>query len=99
MFLRRHSRSTASWLSFLPGSELRLAAERARQQVIDRKLDAIVVGGGDGSVRTVASVLAGSDIPVGIIPLGTLNHFAGDYPPLRSALWRQSRPENNVLST
>jgi hypothetical protein len=22
-----------------------------------------------------------------------------EYPPLRSALWRQSRPENNVLST
>jgi len=65
-------------LEFLPGSELRSAAERARQQVIDRKLDAIVVGGGDGSVRTVASVLAGSDIPLGIIPLGTLNHFARD---------------------
>jgi diacylglycerol kinase family enzyme len=65
-------------LEFLPGSELRPAAERARQQVIDGKLDAIVVGGGDGSVRTVASVLAGSDIPLGILPLGTLNHFAGD---------------------
>jgi diacylglycerol kinase family enzyme len=65
-------------LEFLPGSELRSAAERARQQVIDGKLNAIVVGGGDGSVRTVASVLAGSDIPLGIIPLGTLNHFARD---------------------
>jgi diacylglycerol kinase family enzyme len=65
-------------LDFLPGSALRSAAERARQQVIDGKLDSIVVGGGDGSVRTAASVLAGSDIPLGIIPLGTLNHFAKD---------------------
>jgi diacylglycerol kinase family enzyme len=65
-------------LEFLPGSELELAAERARQQVIDGKLDAIVVGGGDGSVRTVAGVLAGSGIPLGILPLGTLNHFARD---------------------
>src|SRR3979409_1722153 len=68
----------AAALEFLPGSELGSAAKRARQQVIDGKLDAIVVGSGDGSVRTVASVLAGSDIPLGILPLGTLNHFAGD---------------------
>ena len=68
----------AAALEFLPGSELGSAAERARQQVVDGKLDAIVVGGGDGSVRTVASVLAGSNIPLGILPLGTLNHFARD---------------------
>src|SRR5204863_2043415 len=40
--------------------------------------DAIVVGGGDGSVRAAASVLAGADLPLGILPLGTLNHFARD---------------------
>jgi diacylglycerol kinase family enzyme len=68
----------AATLEFLPGSELKSAAERARQQVVHGKLDAIVVGGGDGSVRTVASVLAGSDIPLGVLPLGTLNHFARD---------------------
>jgi diacylglycerol kinase family enzyme len=68
----------AADLEFLPGSELGSAAERARQQLIDGKLDAIVVGGGDGSVRTVASVLAGTGIPLGILPLGTLNHFARD---------------------
>ena len=37
-----------------------------------------MVGGGDGSVRTVASVLAGTDVPLGILPLGTFNHFARD---------------------
>ena len=42
------------------------------------ELDAVVVGGGDGSIRTVASVLVGTDVPLGIIPLGTLNHFAKD---------------------
>jgi diacylglycerol kinase family enzyme len=40
--------------------------------------DRIVIGGGDGSVRAAASVLAGSDLPLGILPLGTLNHFARD---------------------
>src|ERR1700716_2799264 len=68
----------AAALAFLPGSELGSAAERARQQVVDGKLDAIVVGGGDGSVRTVASVLAATDISLGIRALGTLNHFARD---------------------
>ena len=74
--LEKHGIAAA--FEFPPGSESRSAAERARQQVIDGKLDAIVVGGGDGSVRTVASVLAGCDIPLGILPLGTLNHFARD---------------------
>ena len=65
-------------MEFLPGAELRSAAERTRQRVVGGELDAVVVGGGDGSIRTVASVLAGSDVPLGIIPLGTLNHFARD---------------------
>jgi diacylglycerol kinase family enzyme len=40
--------------------------------------DRVVIGGGDGSVRAAASGLAGSDLPLGILPLGTLNHFARD---------------------
>lgn len=40
--------------------------------------DAIVIGGGDGSVGTAARYLADSGMPLGILPLGTLNHFAKD---------------------
>jgi len=40
--------------------------------------DAIVAGGGDGTVSAVASALAGGSTPLGVIPLGTLNHFAKD---------------------
>jgi diacylglycerol kinase family enzyme len=40
--------------------------------------DAVVAAGGDGTVSTVASALAGSEMPMGVLPLGTLNHFAKD---------------------
>src|ERR1700730_1038723 len=65
-------------LEFLPGADLGPAAERALKQVLNRELDAVIVGGGDGSIQTVASVFAGSGAPLGILPLGTLNHFAKD---------------------
>ena len=35
-------------------------------------------GGGDGTVSAIASVLAGTPTPLGVLPLGTLNHFAKD---------------------
>jgi YegS/Rv2252/BmrU family lipid kinase len=38
----------------------------------------IVVGGGDGTISAAASALAGSKTMLGILPLGTLNHFARD---------------------
>jgi diacylglycerol kinase family enzyme len=50
------------------------ALEDARRQTID----AVVVGGGDGTVGCAAGVLAGTGVPLGILPLGTLNHFAKD---------------------
>jgi diacylglycerol kinase family enzyme len=40
--------------------------------------DIVVVGGGDGTVGSVASVLAGGEKAMGVLPLGTLNHFAKD---------------------
>ncbi|MGX5829935.1 diacylglycerol/lipid kinase family protein [Mesorhizobium sp. 43Arga] len=38
----------------------------------------LVVGGGDGTLGTAASALAGTDVVLGVLPLGTLNHFAKD---------------------
>ena len=38
----------------------------------------IVAGGGDGTVNAVAGKLAGTDTPLGVLPMGTLNHFARD---------------------
>src|SRR4051812_28757109 len=39
---------------------------------------AVVAGGGDGTVNAVASALADTGKPLGVLPLGTLNHFAKD---------------------
>ena len=38
----------------------------------------IVAGGGDGTISTIASLVAGTDKTLGVLPLGTLNHFAKD---------------------
>jgi diacylglycerol kinase family enzyme len=38
----------------------------------------IVACGGDGTVNGVAAALRGSHLPLGVFPLGTLNHFAKD---------------------
>ena len=35
-------------------------------------------GGGDGTQNAVGAVLAGTGIPYGVLPMGTLNHFAKD---------------------
>ena len=56
------------------GSELARLIEAA----IARRPDVIVAGGGDGSVSCVAAALAGGTIALGVLPLGTLNHFAKD---------------------
>lgn len=40
--------------------------------------DALLIGGGDGTIRTAASVLKNRKISFGILPLGTMNLFAKD---------------------
>lgn len=51
--------------------------ERARRAVADGA-PVVVAGGGDGTINAVASVLAGTETRLGVLPLGTLNHFSKD---------------------
>jgi len=46
------------------------------QTALNDGVDCVVGGGGDGTINAVASALVGSDVPLGVLPLGTLNHFA-----------------------
>jgi diacylglycerol kinase family enzyme len=38
----------------------------------------VVAGGGDGTINAVADAVAGTDVIIGVLPMGTLNHFARD---------------------
>lgn len=56
------------------GAEMIERAERA----LAEGAPVVAAGGGDGTINAVASVLAGTDTWLGVLPLGTLNHFAKD---------------------
>jgi diacylglycerol kinase family enzyme len=43
-----------------------------------READVLVMGGGDGTISAGAAAVAGTDTALGVLPLGTLNHFAKD---------------------
>lgn len=45
---------------------------------IDGDGEIVVAGGGDGTVSTVASAVLAANKTLGVLPLGTLNHFAKD---------------------
>jgi diacylglycerol kinase family enzyme len=65
-------------LELVAPDQLAAAAQEACRRISNGEFDGVVVAGGDGTLHTVANALAGSAIPLGIIPLGSLNHFARD---------------------
>jgi len=52
--------------------------EAAVRPHLESDCEAVVAAGGDGTVNAVARILAGTGMRLGVIPGGTLNHFAGD---------------------
>ena len=60
-------------VTFGPGDDVvALAREAARTS------DVVVAAGGDGTINAVAGVVAGTEVVLGVLPVGTLNHFAKD---------------------
>jgi len=65
--------------------EARISLAKSGEEIIDLARRAvrdncqpIIAGGGDGTINAVASVLVDTDRTLGVLPLGTLNHFAKD---------------------
>jgi diacylglycerol kinase family enzyme len=59
----------------------------------------LVAAGGDGTISTAAAALAGTDITLGVLPFGTLNHFAKDLGiPLELQASVQNIVEYNVIA-
>jgi diacylglycerol kinase family enzyme len=56
------------------GTELR----SAMQQAVEEGCTTLVAGGGDGTINTAAGLIVERDVRLGVLPLGTLNHFAKD---------------------
>lgn len=54
----------------------RLNEELSR--IVRSDAEAVCVGGGDGTIRAAAGFLYKTNIALGVLPFGTLNHFAQD---------------------
>lgn len=67
------------------------SAQSARAASNREDLDVVLVFGGDGTVRLVAAELAGSAVPLGVLPGGTTNVVA-------AALGIPSQPERAVAA-
>jgi diacylglycerol kinase family enzyme len=67
------------------GLDARITLARSGDEIIEETrralredCDPLVAGGGDGTINAVASQLVGTTRTLGVLPLGTLNHFAKD---------------------
>jgi len=74
---------TALLAAALPGSSLAFTAEgddptALAKAAVGNGAVMVVAGGGDGTINAVASALLNTQCVLGILPLGTLNHFARD---------------------
>jgi diacylglycerol kinase family enzyme len=52
--------------------------ENVLKESIAARPHVLLVGGGDGTVSAAAGLLVDTPMPLGVIPLGTLNHFSRD---------------------
>ncbi|HVG33349.1 MAG TPA: diacylglycerol kinase family protein, partial [Pyrinomonadaceae bacterium] len=67
------------------GSDARITLAKSGNEIVELARRAarddchtVIAGGGDGTINAVASAVVGTDKRLGVLPLGTLNHFAKD---------------------
>jgi diacylglycerol kinase family enzyme len=80
------------------GHQLECVVERPTElpEVFEVAIDCVVAAGGDGTVARAGRALAGGNIPLAILPLGTANNIAsslgiGGSPEEAIAAWRHQR--------
>ncbi|MGM7679351.1 diacylglycerol/lipid kinase family protein [Microbacterium sp. A94] len=68
---------TAGWAhpAFYPTTVMD-AGQGMTREALDRGVDVVLVAGGDGTVRAVAEEMAGTGVPLSIVPSGTGNLLA-----------------------
>lgn len=87
----------AAEIKLVDGSEV---TETVEALLKDGEVTRIIVGGGDGTLTSVAGQLAGTDIALGVLPLGTMNMVAkviGMAPDLAQALTQLQTAEIRVI--
>jgi diacylglycerol kinase family enzyme len=77
------SRLTGLLQDAFPGIRLEFCEQgsdidRLAREALSSGSDMVIAGGGDGTINAVASHLVHSGRTLGVLPLGTLNHFARD---------------------
>jgi YegS/Rv2252/BmrU family lipid kinase len=74
--LCRTTAVNAGWTPDFLVTEKADAGTEAARAAVAQDIDLVVAAGGDGTVRSCAEGLAGTDVPMGIVPLGTGNLLA-----------------------
>jgi YegS/Rv2252/BmrU family lipid kinase len=59
-------------------ADANMDVDQLARDAVQRGRTMIVAGGGDGTINAVSSAVAGTETVLGVLPLGTWNHFAKD---------------------
>jgi diacylglycerol kinase (ATP) len=68
--------ANAGILTELAPTTARFSATSIARQAVDQRIDMVIACGGDGTVNEVVNGLAGSQVPMALLPAGTANILA-----------------------